>query len=168
MLAFVLLIIGVVAFAPMVAPTFRRHSDYEVPSGPQMIDQYTAQLAKNPRNRDLLYMRGHQYAYNRRYKEAIADLSQVIAASNRRVDAYFHRGQCYMAINRYDLALSDFNNALAMDPTDPDLYKLRANTYSHLGNRKLALADMAMAKNSSGMTKHSSRLILANQLNRSS
>jgi Flp pilus assembly protein TadD len=141
LLGAILLVVGMVAFLPMILPslTGHRHDDGGV----------TRQaLAKSSQSQDMLYMQAHQKARRGQYEPAIEELTKVINASSRRIDAYYNRGRCYMSMRepRFDLALSDFNRAIALDPHDGDLYRLRATAYEHLGNHAKAVADLETAE----------------------
>jgi tetratricopeptide (TPR) repeat protein len=140
LLGAVLLVVGMVAFLPMMLPTLTGHQHDG--GGP------TRQaLAQSSLSQDMLYMQAHEKVRRGQYEPAIEELTKVINASSRRIDAYYNRGRCYMSMRqpRFDLALSDFNRAIALDPHDGDLYRLRATAYEHLGNQAMALADRKMA-----------------------
>lgn len=84
------------------------------------IQDYTAILQSNPRNKDAHFGLGYiHHIHLQVYAEAIRHYSGAIQADPRYAEAYYNRGLCYEAVGNLDPAESDFKMALTIRPDYP-------------------------------------------------
>src|SRR3990172_8362478 len=62
------------------------------------------------------FEKGHQYAINKKYDEAIEAYTKAIALDPNYAQAYTNRGVAYYNKGQYDRAIEDYNRAIALDP----------------------------------------------------
>jgi len=103
-------------------------------------------LKLDPANRRAHWARGRLALENRRYSDAIADLSAYIAQNPSALDtAYYFRGVAYNHEKNYKLASADLQIYVQRAATDPDGYRERAVARYALGNVADAAADLEIA-----------------------
>jgi tetratricopeptide (TPR) repeat protein len=103
-------------------------------------------LKLDPSNRRALWARGRLALENRRYADAIADLSAYLAQNSSALDtAYYFRGLAYNHEKNYKLAFADLQVYVGRAATDPDGYRERAVARYGLGNAADAKADLEIA-----------------------
>jgi tetratricopeptide (TPR) repeat protein len=87
--------------------------------------------------------RGNKLFKLKRYDEAIADYSRVIAVFPQKDElVYSSRAKALYRTGRYREALPDFDHAVTLKPDSKRLYYDRALTYRALGDFKLAEEDI--------------------------
>lgn len=96
----------------------------------------------NPKNPELYRKRGFAYYLNEQYKEAVADFTRELSASNSN-EIRRMRGAAYSAMGEYDQALADFNAVLITNPKDFETQGYRGITYAQEGKLQEALKDLS-------------------------
>jgi len=108
---------------------------------------HAAQVTKN--NYKAYSLRGHAYAANGQYQQAIDNFSEVIRLkANYKTDylmAYSGRGIAYVYLKQYQRAIEDFNEAISLKPDYINPYNYRGKAYSELGQYKSAIEDYSTA-----------------------
>ncbi len=91
--------------------------------------------------------RGAVYLRLRRYEEAAADFSRVIASGAPRLlaEAHNNRSVAYAGLGRFDAALEDAERAVALQPENPVFLNTRGVAYRGLGRLDEAAADFTHA-----------------------
>jgi tetratricopeptide (TPR) repeat protein len=78
---------------------------------------------------------------NKKYDDAIADLSNIIDSYSNYPDGYVARADVYFILKKYNLALSDYQKALSLGDKTFLLYLKSANTRYELGLYKDSVKD---------------------------
>ncbi|XKH34150.1 hypothetical protein ACIU1J_10720 [Azospirillum doebereinerae] len=107
---------------------------------------YTAALAKQPGDVDLLIDRAFARAEAERFWDAIADLDQALTRDPKRADAYLYRATAQKALSNHRQALADIGHALELKPGDPEAILLRGNVKALSGSVGGAKEDWALVK----------------------
>lgn len=107
---------------------------------------YSAALAKQPGDVDLLIDRAFARAEAERFWDAIADLDAALAKDPRRADAYLYRAGAHKALSNHRQALGDIERALELKPGDPEAILLRGNVKALSGGLAGAREDWALVK----------------------
>ena len=95
---------------------------------------YSAALAKQPGDVDLLIDRAFARAEGERFWDAITDLDAALAQDPKRADAYLYRASAHKALSNYRQALADIDRALEEKPGDPEAILLRGNVKALSGS----------------------------------
>ena len=88
--------------------------------------------------------RGNELVTRGKYREAITEYSNAIAADPKYAKAYAFRGNTYLRFKEYDQALQDAEAALKLDPTLEDPYNTRGIVLGQ-GKQQQAIADFTEA-----------------------
>lgn len=107
---------------------------------------YSAALAKQPGDVDLLIDRAFARAEAERFWDAVADLDAALAADPKRADAYLYRAAAHKALSNHRQALADIDRALELKPGDPETILLRGNVKALSGSVNAAREDWALVK----------------------
>jgi len=91
----------------------------------------------------LVYNRGQVYAALRRFDEALADYTAVMALDPNYPEYHFDRGNILRRLGRNDEALADYERALELSPPFPEVYYNRGDVRLELGDVEGALADFS-------------------------
>ena len=90
--------------------------------------------------------RGDAYYNAKKYDQALADYSTVIARDPSDPTAFFDRGNVYYVKNQYDKAIADYDQAVKLDGKFARALYLRGTTKQMNGDTKGGAADIAAAK----------------------
>lgn len=107
----------------------------------KLLGAYQKFLTFEPHNLEILYQRSHVYLEMQRYKEALADLNNILSKRENHEDAYVNRGLCYYQLGERHKALADFSKAIALNTARPEAYYLRGNLLEQSGEWKQAGQD---------------------------
>ncbi len=107
---------------------------------------YSAALAQQPGDVDLMIDRAFARAEGERFWDAIADLDAALAKDPTRADAYLYRATAQKALSNYRQALADIDQALERKPGDPEAILLRGNVKALSGAVNAAKDDWALVK----------------------
>jgi len=113
------------------------------------ISMATELVAMYPNELKVWLLRADLYGLNRRYADAIADLTRAIEINPMEPSLLHARGLDALALGNYQEALKDFARGLELcDYHGNDYYResfhfLRAEAFLRLGKKKEALADLA-------------------------
>lgn len=107
---------------------------------------YSAALARQPGDVDLMIDRAFARAEGERFWDAIADLDAALARDPKRADAYLYRATAQKALSNYRQALADIDHALELKPGDPEAILLRGNVKALSGSVGGARDDWSLAK----------------------
>lgn len=88
------------------------------------------------------FLKGTALFDQKRYPEAIEELTRSLALQPDNAEAYHTRAMSYMQQGQYIKALPDLNTAIAADPASAPLYFDRGLTYTALGMHGEALSDL--------------------------
>ncbi|WP_372365077.1 tetratricopeptide repeat protein [Candidatus Uabimicrobium sp. HlEnr_7] len=110
---------------------FRKHA----------IEEYTAQIKQEPRNKIAYNNRAYTYSLLGRHKEAINDCTKAISLDPKFLDAYDNRARAYIGFQQYSKALDDCNTAISSNPKFTKAYVRRAYIYNALKQYSKALND---------------------------
>lgn len=91
------------------------------------------------------FNRGRTYLGLRRYKESVADFSQVIGINPSRAEAYLSRGSAYANLTENDAALKDFSKAIQLNPNNSQAFEMRGSVYLVIGNYRQGIGDFTTA-----------------------
>lgn len=95
----------------------------------EALEILTNFLKNQPDNVKALSIRSKLYFEQKKYDEAIADISHVIFKHSKEVSAYYARGKCYVAKGDLDAARKDFDTGLEKDSLNPDLLTERGKLF---------------------------------------
>jgi tetratricopeptide (TPR) repeat protein len=104
------------------------------------VASFTAALAVDPANADLLADRARAHALARSWAKAESDLSAALLVSPNRADLYVLRGSARHAMGRKAEARADIDQALRIQPGYPDALVER-------GTARFEAGDLAGARN---------------------
>ncbi|MEI9994262.1 MAG: hypothetical protein WDM91_06695 [Rhizomicrobium sp.] len=105
------------------------------------IVSFSAALAADPLDADLLADRARAYAARQSWAKAESDLTAALLVSPDRADLYVLRGSARHALNRRPDARADFDRALRLQPNNPDALVERGATKFESGDLAGARAD---------------------------
>lgn len=116
------------------------------------IADYTAIIAKNPKDAVAYYFRGSAYLAKNAFALAVEDLSRAAELNPRYAAAFFNRGYAFYRLGEsdkdmdlkskdIDRALEDYGQAIRLDPAYGLVYAYRALLYLERGMNDEALAD---------------------------
>jgi tetratricopeptide (TPR) repeat protein len=89
----------------------------------------------------LIFNRAQVYGGLRRYDEALADYTTVIALDPNYPEYHFDRGVAFRNTGRLAEALADYDEAIRLSPPFPEAYYNRADVRAELGDVKGAVDD---------------------------
>lgn len=89
----------------------------------------------------MVYNRAQVNNVLKKFDQAIADFTTLIAMDPHYSEAYFERGNIYRRLGRNEEALEDYHSAIRYGPPYPEVYYNRAGVLSILGREDEALAD---------------------------
>jgi tetratricopeptide (TPR) repeat protein len=89
--------------------------------------------------------KGKMLLDQKRFPEAVTELSAVIAQDPKLREAYRLRAIAYRSMKQYDASISDYNKAIELDPQNYDAYVGRAQSKREMKNCASALDDLATA-----------------------
>jgi len=112
----------------------------------EAIRLYTELLSTRPTNSDLLLGRGRTYAWEGRWAESEADLSQVTALSPAYGDAWAALGDLYLWSDRPAQAIRAYTRWVSVQPNEPAPYLARSRAYRSSADRTAARADLETAR----------------------
>ncbi|MBI1277786.1 MAG: tetratricopeptide repeat protein [Anaerolineaceae bacterium] len=96
-----------------------------------------------------IYQRALQELNDKKYEQAISDLSLVILLNPTFTDPYLQRAQSYLQLKNYDAALVDLDHLIKMVGLDPKVkgtaYTLRGDLYRVQSDFAAALGDYSAA-----------------------
>jgi tetratricopeptide (TPR) repeat protein len=87
------------------------------------------------------YNRGHAYASNGNYSQAIEDFGRAIEIKPDNAVTYNNRGVAYNGLGNYSQAIKDYGRAIEIKPGYADAYYNRGNAYNGLGSYSQAIKD---------------------------
>ncbi len=91
----------------------------------------------------LRYNRAQVLAALRRYEDAVADYTTVIALDANYAEYYFDRAALLRRLGRHEDALADCEQAINLSPPFPEAYYNRGDLRAELGDTDGALADFS-------------------------
>jgi len=110
----------------------------------QSLKSYNLLLGKR-----LSYMgynnRGCLFAYMKKYKKALSDLSSAIRINQQGIDAWCNRGLVYLKMLDYKRSLSDFSSAVRFQPDFSDGYYYRGFVLKAMGDYANSIGDFTRA-----------------------
>ena len=111
---------------------------------------YTELIESSTQYRTLLRFRAAALRAERRWDEAILDLTQALdvfrASPEATADIHKQRARCYLLSRRYDDAIADVTRALEISgPGRSDNYVARADVWQRMGKTDEAIADLTHA-----------------------
>lgn len=105
--------------------------------GPQSAVASSRLPAPQPLQVASLYHRGLMLARGKRFEEALAAFSDVIARAPGDRLVFEARGLVYRDAELYDLAIKDFDSAIALDPSQGEAHLHRAICYQRVSQFKV-------------------------------
>lgn len=127
---------------------------------PELLKVLTEQITQNPHNIEALFGRARLYSSQKKYAEALDDVSAALALQRRWVEAWVLRAEIFAFLKDYDSAFVNYDVALKLDLRRAGTYWSRARLYEYLAfsstqsranaayrekQARLALADYNMA-----------------------
>ncbi len=112
------------------------------------ITDLTEAIRIDPTDLGLYVVRGHLWAIEQQYENAIADYTHVLELVGRapKTAAIFQaRGRAYKAQRELEKAIADYTRALAHEPDSADYLNDRGIAYHAAGDRDKAIADYTRA-----------------------
>lgn len=109
------------------------------------IAQYSAALARNPKDWAALYYRCLAWFDAEDYQAAIRDCTAVLEAFPGKADVLIDRGKAYHHASDFDAAIADYTEAIKSRPRLDYAYSYRADTYAAMDRFKEAIADYGRA-----------------------
>jgi len=109
------------------------------------IASFTAALAVDPLDADLLADRARAHAFNKNWAKAESDLSAALMVSPDRADLYVLRGSARHGMGRKADARADFDRALKLQPNNADALVERGTARLEGGDVAGARADWQKA-----------------------
>lgn len=106
------------------------HLDEELDDGEQMLHRSV-----------LRYNRAQVLAALKRYEQAVADYTEVIALDPNYAEYHFDRAALYRKLGRTDEAMADYHEAIRLSPPFPEAYYNRGDLRAELGDVAGARAD---------------------------
>lgn len=100
-----------------------------------MIQQYPNRSPSAYNNR------GHFFRAEKKYQEAINDLSIAIQLHPKYHLAYVNRGNTYFSLGKNDEAMNDYNKAVELDNKYPEAYGNRGSVFFQKGQYEPAIQD---------------------------
>ena len=107
----------------------------------RIINYYTQQIHKNPKNAKNYDERGIIYKEKGEYDLAIADYTKAIQLDPKYDYAYNGRGIAYYNKKQYDLAIADYTQAIKLDSKNKYAYNNRGFAYKDKGIKNQAIRD---------------------------
>lgn len=107
----------------------------------QALKHFSTAIELNPLEVTSRCNRARVYFDLARYKDAIEDLTQAIAALPTHEEAYILRAQCYDKLGKPELAGSDLNQVIELIPTSEAAYMSRGQFLMNQGELHEAEAD---------------------------
>ncbi len=89
--------------------------------------------------------RGNAYKKLGKYKEAVADFSEIIHIDPNNIAAYYSRGEVYTLLDEYENAIADYTAIINRNPEDFHAYMSRGKVYEKNGEDEKAMADYSQA-----------------------
>lgn len=116
------------------------------------IAEYSAIIAKNPKDAAAYYFRGYAYLAKNEFILAIGDLTKAVELNPRDAAAFFSRGYAFYRLGEgwkdpegrkrdFDRAIKDYSQAIKLDPAYGLVYAYRAFLYLKRDMYDEALAD---------------------------
>jgi tetratricopeptide (TPR) repeat protein len=106
---------------------------------------FTAAIALQPGDADLLIDRAVGRAQAKRFREALADLDAALAKDAGRADALLYRAAAHNELGNGDQAIADADRALAIRPNDGEVLLLHGNIRMRSGDMTGAREDWTLA-----------------------
>ena len=82
---------------------------------------------RNPNHKILLLTKAIELIKEKKYKEAILVLDELISLDPLNILAYFQRGLAHYELNMYDNAIKDFSKVISIEPENVNAYTKLAN-----------------------------------------
>lgn len=95
----------------------------------EALEILTNFLKNQPDNVKALSIRSKLYFDQKKYDEAIADISHTISKNSKDALAYYARGKCYFAKGDLEAARKDFDTGLVEAPLGPELLTERGKLF---------------------------------------
>jgi tetratricopeptide (TPR) repeat protein len=111
----------------------------------QAVAEFTARLAREPKESHAYTARGQALAANNESDKALADFNEAIRLDPRAMLAYYHRANLAYGQGQYDKALEDYNMVIRGDPAFDWAYHVRGWIYYRRKDYARALADFEAA-----------------------
>ena len=111
-------LLGVITAFFVVTCLFSASVTFAVTTAQQLIQQYTAEIQRNPNNVDAYFHRGCYYSSLKQYERAIQDFDKAIQLSPNNAGYYSTRGLSYYRLKQYQRAIQDFNKSLEINPNN--------------------------------------------------
>jgi len=118
----------------------------------KIIAEYTAIIAKNPKDAAAYYYRGCAYLAKNEFLLAVGDLTKAVELNPKDAAAFFSRGYAFYRLGEgwkdsedrtrdFDRAIKDYSQAIKLDPAYGLVYAYRAFIYLKRDMYDEALAD---------------------------
>ncbi len=104
-----------------------------------------AVIAREPRNAEAHYYRGHSYFAKKEFDKALADYSASIEAAPKVVRYYYARAAAYFGLADFTRSLADYNTMLQLEPRNASAFTSRGLVYHKLTQFDRALSDFSTA-----------------------
>jgi tetratricopeptide (TPR) repeat protein len=109
------------------------------------INDFTQEIALNPKNAEAYNDRAEAYRNSRQYRNAIADLDRAISLNPNFGEAYYNRANAYLNLQKYQEAIADLNQVISFNPDYANGYNNRGVAYLNLQKYQEAIADFDKA-----------------------
>lgn len=109
----------------------------------QILNSANSILARTPKHKQSLYMRGYLLGVVGCTASAIADLSKAIEVDPSYSAAYTERAICYMDLKQYDKAKVDLDRAVQLNPRSGDARFARGKLLLELNRPNSAVSDLS-------------------------
>jgi len=112
------------------------------------LESYTALIESSSRFRTLTRFRAAVLSDQRKWEEAIADLTTALevfrVSSKAMADIYKQRARCFMLQRKFELSIADINHAIELDgPGRSENYVARADVWKRMGKVDEAIQDLS-------------------------
>jgi tetratricopeptide (TPR) repeat protein len=87
--------------------------------------------------------RGEFWLTRSKYRQAIADFSQLLRSGFQDVEVYIKRGQAQARSGELDNAIADFSEAVRLEPRNAIAFAMRGASFQRQGRHVEALADFS-------------------------
>ncbi|MDR3093701.1 MAG: serine protease [Bacteroidales bacterium] len=134
---------------------------YQMDNNSDALDYFTEAIDKNPIDVLGYLNRARVYSFQKRYDNAIKDISSAINLVPDQPDYYYYRARAYWSTDEYAKAKADLDKGLASGDDfkeDPHFYEFRAYVNIKLNNLADAQNDVRLAYKYSKDTEMDERL----------
>jgi len=119
---------------------------YSIKNFERAIEDDTAAIRLDPRNKSAYFNRGLAYKNSGDLDRGLSDYSTAIRLDPKFGSAYVARGNVYGIKKDFDRAIKDYDQAIKLNPKDALAYMNRGRTKEDKGDKAGAEADLAIAK----------------------